>query len=87
MGAFFALDSERPVSETIAYIPRSAVVAYGREFGLTSDTLEDFVYYVVSMDQDHVKRISDNIKRTQANAANPSKSGRGIRKPNRPVKR
>jgi len=54
--AWFDLDSERTVGFGLGPIPRSAMVGYAKDMGLTSEQTEDLCYLVREMDNDYLKR-------------------------------
>ncbi|AMW36134.1 putative tail chaperonine protein [Xanthomonas phage XAJ2] len=56
--SFYELDSERSFGEVPGPIPRSKIVEYGKEVGLSGDDLEDFIYLVRAIDIGHMDSIN-----------------------------
>lgn len=54
--AWFDLDSERATGFGLGPIPRSAMVSYAREYGLSEEQKEDLLYLVREMDNDYLAR-------------------------------
>jgi hypothetical protein len=54
--AWFDLDSERGMGFGLGPIPRSAMVAYAHEYGLSFEQKEDLLYLVREMDNDYLRR-------------------------------
>lgn len=66
-GAFFDLDTERNHGTGLMKIPRHAIIAYGKECGLIGEELYDLVYVIRRVDDAHIERLAEEMKR-DANA-------------------
>lgn len=63
LDAFFELDTERPDSMNgIKAIPRSKIIEFGMQYGLTFEECEDFLYVIRAMDNEHIKRMNAKAK-------------------------
>lgn len=59
--AFFDLDAERQHGTGLAYIPRSAMWEYCRQYELSDEQTEDLIYLCREMDIAHIKRLEAKL--------------------------
>lgn len=62
LDAFFALDTERDLSNGLSPIPWSSIRLYAKDAGCDDAEMEELVYFVRALDQAHMKQTAKKIK-------------------------
>ena len=80
--AFFELDSDRDFGEIPGRIPWTAINAYSKAFELDEEQTADLFYYVRQLDDEHMKRQAERMKKGggKDNGKKPSSVSRPPRK-------